>query len=380
MKITFLASGTVNSNFTYRVLQLSRALHIRGHEVMIIAPSADKYNNFVFEKVDIIDGVKIFQPFQFKTHRLEINLLPYLFHTAYTLLRNRTDLIYIYKPTPISIIGLVSKFFYKTPVMLDMDDLGSEVMKIEGHPKYQQKLVAWCEHLAAKHANRVVVASTYLRDMYQKQFPFKPIYVMPNGADASWFKDLEYSKEKKRIVFMGAMNRQNILEPLFDVLPELLKKHSDLTVLIIGDGKYLSYFKKKALNLSINHAIIFTGWLPINEAYKHLYAGDIGYNYMPNEITIKAASNMKVAQYMARGMVPIVSDVGDLPAFVDSGKAGYIAQPSNLIDLKDQMLFAIDDEERLVKAQRAQIFAHEHFKWDLLTEQFEEWLTKSSIE
>ena len=161
MKILMLGSGSVKSNFMHRLLALAKALKQRGHNVTIIAPKADKYNNFEPETITGLDGVRILQPFQFATKRLEINLLPYLFDAARLVLREKPDIVYMYKPTPVSLVGLVSKLFRRTRTVLDMDDLGSEVMQIEGHPAHQRKLVEWSERLAARFADQLVVASTF---------------------------------------------------------------------------------------------------------------------------------------------------------------------------------------------------------------------------
>jgi len=379
MKITILTSGNIRSNFAYRALVLARELRKIGHNVSVIAPSADKYNNFTAEKIDEMDGVKIHQPFQFKTKRLEINLVPYMLGATYQVLKERPDLVYIYKPTPVSVVGLFAKLFYKTKVVLDMDDLGSEVMKIEGHPLYQQKLVEWCEKLSAKYADRIVVTSTYLFDMYRKQFPNKPIYIMPNGVESNWFTPVIPMTNTKRIVFMGSINRKNILEPLFESLPDIIKKHPNVEIEIIGDGQCLSYFKEKAVTLDISRNITFTGWLKIEEAQLHLHVGDVGYGYMPNEVTIKAASNMKVPQYMARGAVPLVSDVGDLPATVDFGNAGYVAKADNPKELSSVLLSALEDIERGEKAKCAREFSQDNLDWGKLVINFDMWLQNKNM-
>jgi glycosyltransferase involved in cell wall biosynthesis len=379
MKITILTSGSIRSNFVYRALAFARALHKQGHDVSLIAPQADKYNDFRAEKINIIDGVKILQPFQFKTKRPEINLLPYLFNAMRMALQQKSDLIYIYKPTPINIVGFIVKFFRKTPVIVDLDDLGSEVMKIEGHPWHQWKLVEWSEKFAVKHADRLVVASSYLFEKYHKEFPDTPIHSMPNGVESDWFASPIFSKEKKRIVFMGSINRRTILEPFFEVLPEIIKQHPDTKVLMIGAGKDLEYFKEKARAAGISAKVTFTGWLNIEDARLQLHAGDIGYNYMPDEPTVKAASNMKVPQYMARGVVPMVSDIGDLPASVDFGKAGYVAKANDAEALKNALQIALEDKDRLQKSEQARAFAAKKFDWDILAGDFYQWLTSKTI-
>ncbi|MFA7169675.1 MAG: glycosyltransferase [Candidatus Paceibacterota bacterium] len=375
MKIIFLTSGSIRSNFTYRALALAGELQKQGHECAIVSPRADKYNNFTPEKIREEAGVRILQPWQLNTRRLEVNLLPYIFGAIWTVLKEKPDMVYIYKPTPISVVGLFAKFIRKTPVVLDMDDLGSEVMKIEGHPRYQQKLVEWCEKLSAKYCDRIVVASSFLYDMYSKQFPEKSIHLMPNGVSSDWFFPVRASEKKNGIVFMGSLNRRNILEPLFDVFPNVLKECPDVNLLIIGDGHYLSYFKEKSKKLGIEKKVCFAGWLNLSEAREKLRAGDIGYGFMPDDITTRAASNMKISQYMIRGVVPLVSRTGDLPAMVDFGKAGYICRSETEEDIQAEILHALRDNERKTsRAENARAFAMQHFSWEKLARDFDDWI------
>jgi glycosyltransferase involved in cell wall biosynthesis len=376
MKITFFVSGTIRSNFSYRPLALARSLHKLGHDVAIIAPKADKYNDFTPEKIDAIDGVRILQPFQFSTRRLEINLFPYLFGAAKALFSERPDLIYVYKPTPISVVGLLGKLFLKTPIVVDFDDLGSEVMKIEGHPLHQRKLVEWSENASAKYADRIVAASDYLFDHFHNKYPEKPIYLMPNGVDAAWFETPLLPRSDKRIVFMGSLNRRSILEPLFDVLPRILKKVPDVKVLIIGDGKCLSYFKEKCTDLDLNKSVTFTGWLDLPAARSHFHEGDIGYSYMPREKTVKAASNMKISQYMSRGVIPLVSDVNDLSTSPEFERVVYVAKANDLDSLEAVLLRALKDRAWKDKSKEARLFVLKNLNWDTLAVGFSHWITK----
>lgn len=374
MKIVFLASGTVRSNFSYRIVALARSLVRLGHEVSIIAPKADKYNNFVPEHIHLLDGVKILQPFQFATKRPEINLLPYIFGAVQMLFREKPELVYIYKPTPVSTVGLMGRFMKNTMVVTDFDDLGSEVMRVEGYPLHQRMLVSWSEKLAARAADSLVVASTYLLKKYKNEYPKKSIHLMPNGVEADWFTHSILSDAAKRIVFLGAINRKSILEPLFDVLPGLIKKHSDVEVLILGDGEYLSFFKKKAAELHIKKQVVFKGWMPIEKAKEYLQSGDIGYCYMPRGASTAAASNMKVPQYMSQGVVPLVSRVGDLPNIVEEGRVGYIAEPDNKKSLLEVLEHALVDLHRKDKARAAQKSAKLKLCTDVLASHFNEWI------
>jgi len=374
MKITFVVSGSIRSNFSYRPLVLAKELKKLGHDVRIIAPIADKYNDFVPEYIADIDGVTIVQPFQFKTKSLILNLFPYMVSATVALLRQKSDLIYIYKPTPVSVIGLFAKLFYSTHIVTDFDDLGSEVMRIEGHPIYIRKLVEWSERFSARYADRLVVASTYLDTHFKKVYPNKPILILPNGAEDSWFGDVVESDAKHRIVFLGSINRKNILEPLFDALPAVIAQYPDAQVLIMGGGQFLDYFKELTKEKGIEKGVTFTGWLSIEEAMKQLKAGDIGYSYMPAGITNEAASNMKVPQYMARGVVPFVSDVGDLPRTVENGKFGYIVSSSDTKLFKKSLLNAFEDNERKQKSDNAREYSEKTLAWSKLATTFHDWI------
>jgi glycosyltransferase involved in cell wall biosynthesis len=117
--------------------------------------------------------------------------------------------------------------------------------------------------------------------------------------------------------------------------------------------------------------------MKIDDAEKLLMACDIGYNYMPNELTTKSASNMKVMQYMARGVVPFVSNIGDLPSYVDFGNAGYIVNTDNVDDFVSTLSNALNDN-RKNKAQNAQQKAISNFDWEVLALKFSNWFNEQS--
>ncbi|MDO8741961.1 MAG: glycosyltransferase [bacterium] len=379
MTITFFVSGSIHSNFSHRALALARCLYRMGNDVSIVAPIADKYNNFTPKVVTEIDGVRILQPFQFVTKRIEINLIPYFFGAIWVLLTEKSDIVYIYKPTPISVVGLLAKLFRRTEVVADFDDLGSEVMKIEGHPWYRYKLVDFSEWLAKKYSDRLVVASSYLFDLFHKEYPTKPIKIIPNGVESGWFDTLIPSKKAKRIVFIGSVNRKSILEPLFEALSSAVSIHPDTEVQIIGDGEFLSFFKERAEQLNLVKNITFTGWLSLESTKMQLHTGDIGYCYMPFDITTRAASNMKVPQYMARAVVPFVSNVGDLSGTVDFGEAGYVCVADDINSITTTLIRALEDKDRLSRAARARRIALEKLNWDRLTETFINWIESERL-
>jgi hypothetical protein len=110
MRMLMLGSGSYKSSLTYfRLVALGKQLSERDYDIRLVLPSADKYNNYTPDKAAKIPGITLIQPWQPATKHDILNLLPYLVTALIASIRARPQLIFIDKPTPISIIGLISR-------------------------------------------------------------------------------------------------------------------------------------------------------------------------------------------------------------------------------------------------------------------------------
>lgn len=369
MKIAFITSGTIKSTFSYRPLAFGKELLKKGHEVYIVAPRFDKYSKFQDEGTTNINGIKIIRPWQIKNVPFILGLIPYMISSIILLHKINPDIIHICKPTPITITGLVLKLTRKKRIIFDADDIDSEVMRIEKNSQIRITLVEISEKLAKHFADVIVAASQFLYEMYTSQYPYKIIAHIPNGAEFTNTRTLSpKGTGTARIVFIGNINRISILEPLFYAL-ETVNKEIKVSAVIIGDGAYLHYFTSLVKKLQLTEQVTFLGRIPQDELYKYVQPGDVGYCYMPDGITQKACSSMKVFQYMQFGSVPLVSNVGDLPQYTFQGKAGYIAEHSNMQSLITTMKETLANEE---ERERKIIYAINHaptiYAWSVLAE------------
>lgn len=373
MKLLMLGSGSIHSSLTHRILSLGRELVRHGHDVTIIVPAADKYNQFQAQKPSMVDGVKVIYPFQLPIKNAFINLIPYIFSAAWMVLRQRADVVYIYKPTPISIPGLFSKWLKGTPVVLDLDDLGSEVMAAEGQPAPVWRLVAWCERLAATQAKAIIVASSLLEREQSTLYPRKPILLLSNGVDPQNFVP-QRPNRPAQVIFFGAMNRSQLVAPLLKSVA-YLKDHQldqNLHVEILGDGSARPELETLADKLNIRGIVNFRGWTQLSDLTKYAAAGDIGICIMPQERTTAACSNQKVFQYMALGLCPVVSTVGDLPLYIENGAAGSIVQPEDTEGLAKTLHELLhNDKRRAALAERGRKLAETKYAWQVLATKLE---------
>ena len=366
-KLTMIGSGSYRSSLSIRLVSIAHQMASQGFEVTVIVPSADKYNNFTKEVVRQDGPIKIVQPWQPSTHSQILNLIPYLFTSLLAGIQSRPDYIYLYKPTPISIFGIMLKFLFHVPLSLDLDDLGSEVMHAENQNVFLTKLVEMSEKISLRFSTNFVVTSTYLQQIVSTRYPLKPILLLPNGVDIDLY---DYRKEtplRPNVYYFGMINRLSLIEPLLNAAPEILRNIPDAKFTIIGGGKELESAQKIVTKLGISNSVIFTGMTGILGALPYTQFGDIGICYQPDIKTVRAASNMKVFQYMAMSTVPVVSKVGDLPNYLNNETAG-----NSVLAGRDDLLtktitgLLVDTETRRNKALVARNLAETTYSWNAL--------------
>jgi len=261
-------------------------------------------------------------------------------------------------------MGLMPRLLFRTPVILDLDDLGSEVMKSQKQSKVQYMLVSWSERIATRYATGIVVASSYLETLVKEKYPNKDVVVVPNGVEPADYPVVKMEKSRHAIYYFGAINRISLIETLLRALPSVIAAVPDTQVTIVGGGSALNEAKHIVETLALTRSVTFTGWVDFLDIIKYVKPADIAICYQPDTPTVRAASNMKVFQYMAMGSVPVVSDVGDLSTYVDHGRRGAVVSPDDVDQLAKTLVTLLKDEKtRITLAKRARRAAETEYSW-----------------
>lgn len=374
-----LSSGSYNSTLSIRTRCLAR--HLAGAwDITIIAPSADKYNDFKPDHSLKSEYARLVQPWQLATRSFMLNLIPYLFTSLVSIIRARADAVIINKPTPITVLGLVPKLLSRTAVVVDLDDLGAEVIRSEGRSRLTYGLVDWSERFCMRHADAVAVASTTLREHVRQLHPGKPILIMPNAVEPGEYRVVTEQRPRHGVYFFGALNRLDLIKDLLQAMPTVLHQVPDTRLTIIGGGTALDDAKSMCRELGIEAAVDFTGWqTDMLAVQNYTQFADVGVCYMPDIRTVRAASNMKVFQYMAMGTVPVVSDVGDLRTYVQDGQAGVVVPPGSVPALAGTLVELMqDDEARVSMAKEARQLAGDEHSWRTRAAALEAFLTETT--
>ncbi len=116
-----------------------------------------------------------------------------------------------------------------------------------------------------KKMNAVLTVSGNDKAQIEPELKDKPLYVVPNGVDTSYFKPSSNKVEKYSIVFTGIMaympNHDGIIYFLNKIFPLILKEIPQAKIYIVGSRPPKSLLKRASEN------VIVTGFVPDVRTY-----------------------------------------------------------------------------------------------------------------
>lgn len=144
--------------------------------------------------------------------------------------------------------------------------------------------------------------------------------VTPDASVMTIRSRLGFSINSKIIVYAGSSAGWQSLKNMNDALLQIFNSDPDVNLLLLtkeigNDLQILKMFPNRVKKL----------WLNSNEVGVYLAACDYGWLVRENSVTNRVASPVKCAEYLAAGLVLIVSnELGDYSNYVLTNKAGFI--------------------------------------------------------
>jgi glycosyltransferase involved in cell wall biosynthesis len=141
----------------------------------------------------------------------------------------------------------------------------------------------------------------------------------------------------------------------FNIIRELVSKSLIDTAYAVGAGKYLNKYRNGISEDEVlNKKVVFTG--NISDIEELLRSVSVGFLLSTEEYG-EGISN-SVLEYMASGVIPIVSDIGGSSEIIDTGIDGFLVNKDDLDGITNIMLRLKNDEklrEELIKNARLKI-------------------------
>lgn len=173
--------------------------------------------------------------------------------------------------------------------------------------------------LVMPHADHNFVQSTKMReDLVQIGLPFAKMTPVPMAVDLETTKieditpiDDDRLIGKRVVIYMGTLDRTRQIEVLFEMLALVRKKLPDVLLVIVGsteDTGHLTWLKKEAERIAVTDAIIWTGWLPMSEAWRYTRAAEVGLSPIPRGFLLDMGIPTKALEYMALNIPVLCND------------------------------------------------------------------------
>jgi len=216
----------------------------------------------------------------------------------------------------------------------------------------------------------VAVSSDVARYSVERGADVNRVEVFPNGVDTERFKpsvrlrsvrDSLIPQGRFVIGFHGRLRPWHGFEMLTKVFQSLLNHGFDAHLLVVGEGDFVE------LQSLPKDRYTRVEWQPHREIPRYVAAFDV----LP--LTYQAEmpcyfSPLKLMEAMACSVVPLVPDIGDLPATVIHEETGLVYQAGQEGQLQAQIESLIEDKTLMIQlGQRAARKAGQH-SWAQIAE------------
>jgi len=188
-------------------------------------------------------------------------------------------------------------------------------------------------------------------------------HVVPNGVDTEVFHPPEQMVEDPRIIYVGRLVENKGPQDLIAALPNVIEKHPDLAVHIVGSGPLEEKLRRQVKRLRIDDQVCFAG--RVESVSEEMRKAQV---FCRPSLT--EGLPLTLLEAMATGIPPVVTPVAGVPEVVTDGETGILVPPRDpsalarwLVDLFDQP----EEIESLGTAARQYVI--DNYRWEHRTEQ-----------
>ena len=327
----------LHSGYTFRTLSILREQHKRGWDtVHLTTPKQgptplleEAVDGMIFYRTPSDKGAGLLKQMRLTASRL-----------AEVVRLTQPDLIHAHSPVLNALPSLWVGGRLRLPVVYEMrasweDAAVDHGTTTEGSMRY--RLSRMLESFALGQADEVTTICEGLRaDIAKRGIPDERVTVIPNAVDATMFRfGVEADPALRRalglegatvIGFAGSFYGYEGLDLLLEAARQLVPKHPNLRVLLVGGGPQESCLKLQAATAGLRGRVVFTGRVAHAEVQRYYELIDVlAYPRLPMRLT-ELVTPLKPLEAMAQGRLVLASDVGGHRELVRHGETGFLFQ------------------------------------------------------
>lgn len=220
-----------------------------------------------------------------------------------------------------------------------------------------------------KTAKELIVPSKKTYDMFKEKYKFdKDIHIVPTGIDIDRFKkekidqkeleelkkELGIKKDDFVILFVGRIAKEKNIDLLLNSHIEILKKHKNAKLVIVGSGPDYEHYIDMAKKLKIENNVIFTSSIPWEEIPIYYQLADV-FTTASNTET----QGLTLIEAMA-GSIPVVclKDKSFEDILLDDKNGKYFTSEKEYVDIMNYLMENPDIRDSM--SEQARITSEMH--------------------
>ena len=387
----------------FRVNDLARGLHERGHEVTVYTGKPNYPEGKFFLQYGFFDraaedyqGIHVIRvplvPRGSGTGvRLAINYLSFaLFASLLAPLRCRGqfDAILVYEPSPITVglPALVLKVLKRAPLLFWVQDLWPESLSATGavHSPWMLKMVERLVRFIYRGCDRILVQSrAFIPAVSRLVAEPQRILFFPNSAEALYqpvtvAPDTAESRNLPagfKVMFAGNIGAAQDFETILSAA-EQLKSQSAIQWVILGDGRMQAWVKQEIARRGLQHCMRLLGKYPLEAMPVFFALADVMLVTLKKDPIFAMTVPAKVQSYLACARPIVAALEGEGARVINEASAGLVTASENAHALADAVLalYRMTPEARLAMGQRGRAYFEAHFERERLLNQLEGWM------
>ena len=338
---------------TLKGLVFAKELQRQGHEVQVLTgfpnyPVGKIYEGYKlkFKQTEFIDGIEVTRVALYPSHDSSVlkrifNYISFAFMAALIgiFVTKKADVIYAYHPPlTVGIAAIFIKFFRRTPIVYDIQDMWPDTLKATGMLNNDKLLniISMVCNQVYKYVDHIVVLSPGFKQLLMnRNVNEDKISVIYNWCDEEALETQTILKEeynqilsdKFNLIFAGNLGKAQGLDTLINVA-KVLQNNSQIQLVFVGDGTERDLLIKKVAELNLEN-VAFIPRVPMSEVGGILKRADVLIVHLKDDKLFEITIPSKTQAYMAMGKPILMAVKGDASDIVSKAQAGVIAKPED---------------------------------------------------
>lgn len=333
----------------------ARELVKNGAKVTVITgfpnyPGGKVYPGYKIKPIQIeyIEGIEIHRVAIYPSHGSSkigriFNYLSFFFSSTFYVIffLKKIDIIYAYHPPiTVGISSIILKFFKRSKVVLDIQDIWPDTLKSTGmiNNKSILSFISFICKVVYKYVDAITVLSPGFKEkLINTNVPkdkINIIYNWTNEGELKFIKKRNIVSENSsfRVIFAGNMGPAQALESVISSAEYISKKNNDIEFVFIGNGIEKKSLQKIVKDKNISN-VIFKDYIPITKIGNVLSSADALLVHLKKDELFRITIPSKIQAYMFSDKPIILGVEGDGADLILKSKCGITVEPENYLSI-----------------------------------------------